>query len=531
MSKPNIQILEQGKTLSQCALWSMIEEYYRTAGPDAWNETPYYPTSNAFIADSYAELIVAFLRDYLPLLDLSQPVYVLEMATGSGALSFLLLNALRDKLAQFPSLQPARLCYVMTDFAERNVVSWETDVGFQPFVEQGMLDFALFAPETQDSVVLRRSGEVLNSETVRNPIIAIANYFFDSIRQDFFQFENGVIREARLTLYRELGDGVDPASKPRLDEIKLQDRFVPVYSNYYRDVELNELLKQYQADLPTGSVLFPIGAFHSLRNLRRLSSEKLLLIASDKGFHSLEYMRGHSLTPYTPHPGSFAYMVNFHALGRYFENTSGKSWHAQEHFSLTTMVGISFVAEHMENLSYAARNLRQRNLIKNGYQLSPLLEHFESREGAPDAELLRIAVACVEFSAYDPWIFGRCGEYLCEGLNEKDYAGEALVRDVLCAVERNIHRRVVGAHEACGYLRRLYFILDDADRCLAINQKTIALFGTERDSFYYPAAIQEMRGPQIFIVCTKLALHVDRGRTRRAADGQGSAGCHDWFAV
>ncbi|MBC8136743.1 MAG: hypothetical protein H8F28_12720, partial [Fibrella sp.] len=34
----------------------------------------------------------------------------------------------------------------------------------------------------------------------------------------------------------------------------------------------------------------------------------------------------------------------------------------------------------------------------------------------------------------------------------------------------------------------------DADRCLAINQKTIALFGTERDSFYYPAAVQEMRG-------------------------------------
>jgi hypothetical protein len=430
MSKTTIQVIEQGRTLSECALWGMIEEYYRTAGPDAWNETPYYPTSNAFLADSYAELIVAFLRDSLPRLDPSKPVYVLEMATGSGALSFLLLTALRDKLSQLPSLRPVRLCYVMTDFAERNVVSWETDPAFQPFVERGELDFAIFAPETQATVTLRHSGTILQSDAVSNPVIAIANYFFDSIRQDFFQFENGVIRESRLTLYREVGEGVDPASPPRLDEIQLKDRFVPVYSNYYKDSELNQLLKQYQVDLPVGSVLFPIGAFHCLANLRKLSNGKLMLIASDKGFHSLEYMRGHSATPYTPHPGSFAYMVNFHALGRYFENQCGKAWHAQENFSLSTMVGLSFDADSLENLAYAANRLRERNLIKNGYHISTLLEHFELCAGCPDEELLRTAVACVELSAYDPWIFGRCGEYLCQGLNERNYASEALARDM-----------------------------------------------------------------------------------------------------
>lgn len=494
MSKPNIQILEQGKTLSQCALWGMIEEYYRTAGPTAWHETPYYPTSNAFLADSYADLIVAFLRDHRPSGDVSQPVYVLEMATGSGALSFLLLTALREKLSRFKSLEPMRVCYVMTDFAERNVVSWESDPAFQPFVEEGMLDFAIFAPETQESLTLRHSKVLLNSETVSNPIIAIANYFFDSIRQDFFQFENGVIRESRLTLYRDLEDGVDPASTPRLDEIKLKDRFVPVYSDYYRDADIDELLKQYQKDLPMGSVMFPIGAFRCLRNLRNLSNEKLCLIASDKGFHNLEYMHGHSSTPYTPHPGSFAYMVNFHALGRYFENHYGQAWHAQENFSLSTMVGVSFGTERWENFSDVARRLQHRNQIKNGYEISMLLGYFRPREDCPDAAQLRIAVACIEFSAYDPWIFAQCGEYLCQGLLESDYASKALVRDLLPAVERNIHRVVVGAQEACGYLRRLYYILGDTDRCLAINEKTIALYGVERDAFYYPAAVQEMRG-------------------------------------
>ncbi len=472
----------------------MIEDYYRTAGPDAWSETPYYPTSNAFIADTYAELIVAFLRDFLPRFDLSEPVYVLEMATGSGALSFLLLTTLREKLAQFESLKPVRLCYVMTDFAERNVVSWESDPAFQPFVEGGMLDFAVFRPETEDTLTLRGSGAVLRCETVANPVVAIANYFFDSIRQDFFQFENGVIRESRLTLFRELGDDTDPARTPRLDEIQLKDRFVPVYGDYYRDEEMDELLKQYRSDLPEGSVLFPVGPLRCLKNLRALSGGRLLLIASDKGFHSLEYMRGHTATPYTPHPGSFAYMVNFHALGRYFGNIGGQAWHAQENFPLSTLVGVTFDAAGLESLSYAARTLRSRDQIRNGYQISLLLGHFAVRDGCPDTELLRIAVSCVELSAHDPWIFGQCGEYLCQGLTQIDYVARESVRTLLLAVERNIHRTVVGAREACGYLRRLYYIVGDAERCLAVNEKTIALYGAERDAYFYPAALQEQRG-------------------------------------
>jgi hypothetical protein len=70
-----IEILEDECVLSNSIIWPMIEEYYGSAGPKAWHETPYYPTSNAFIGETYAQLIVAFLHDMRAAIDPAQPVY------------------------------------------------------------------------------------------------------------------------------------------------------------------------------------------------------------------------------------------------------------------------------------------------------------------------------------------------------------------------------------------------------------------------------------------------------------------------
>lgn len=57
------------------------------------------PHSNAFIARSYAKLILNFLRDGVTAgrVDPGHPVYIVEVGSGSGKFGFLLLKALLEK--------------------------------------------------------------------------------------------------------------------------------------------------------------------------------------------------------------------------------------------------------------------------------------------------------------------------------------------------------------------------------------------------------------------------------------------------
>lgn len=84
-------VVDQEKRLSESIIWRMLENFYDTASISAWNQIPFYPTSNPFIAEAYAELIVSFLKDYRAHFDRNEPVYIIEMASGSGCFSFYLL--------------------------------------------------------------------------------------------------------------------------------------------------------------------------------------------------------------------------------------------------------------------------------------------------------------------------------------------------------------------------------------------------------------------------------------------------------
>src|SRR5438270_8877543 len=94
-------VLEQMQRLSGSILWKLQRGFFHRQGVRAWSQgpVPHYITSNAFIADGYARVVFGFLRDchavtptgenpnFLPL-DLSQPVYIIELGAGSGRFAF-----------------------------------------------------------------------------------------------------------------------------------------------------------------------------------------------------------------------------------------------------------------------------------------------------------------------------------------------------------------------------------------------------------------------------------------------------------
>ena len=57
----------------------------------------------------------------------------------------------------------------MTDFTESNLKYWDTHPALQHYLENGMLDFAIFNMEEDTTLKLRKAGTVLTEGSMINP--------------------------------------------------------------------------------------------------------------------------------------------------------------------------------------------------------------------------------------------------------------------------------------------------------------------------------------------------------------------------
>jgi len=155
--------LEPPTRFSRSLLWRLQRASYQAQGLLAWRTggVPFQITSNPFIARCYADVIAGLVRDLHGAAEPPRrPLQLVELGAGSGRFGFYLVRALcaafeRDGLARLPF----RL--VMTDLVERNLAGWADHPRLRPFVEQGVLDFAVFDAEHPAPLALRVSGEVL----------------------------------------------------------------------------------------------------------------------------------------------------------------------------------------------------------------------------------------------------------------------------------------------------------------------------------------------------------------------------------
>jgi len=76
--------------------------------------------------------------------------------------------------------------YIVTDFSEKNIDYWQNHSFLKPYFDSGVLDCATFDIAKDEKLKLRNSGEVLCAGNLKNPLILIANYTFDSLPQDTF---------------------------------------------------------------------------------------------------------------------------------------------------------------------------------------------------------------------------------------------------------------------------------------------------------------------------------------------------------
>lgn len=324
-------LLEANQRLSSSVLWQLQRTYFERQGIEAWRSgsVPHHITSSPFIADAYARVILGFLRDWsvqkksdYERRDRRQPVHIIELGSGSGRFAYSFLKKFLH-LYRSSVLKAIPIKYVMTDFTESNLEYWRTHPSFLPFINEGLLDFARFDLESDRQIDLLCSGENLSNATLRNPLVVISNYVFDSTPQDAFLAADENLYEIGVTLKDEFESlGPDTFSKV---QVAANDK--PINGNYYDDPKWNRILLDYRNRLADTAFLFPTAALRCIRNLHVLSNGRMLLLSGDRGYSDDEALKlGSGLPAFAVH-GSFSMMVDYQIIGEYCRHLGGQVLH------------------------------------------------------------------------------------------------------------------------------------------------------------------------------------------------------------
>ena len=165
---------------------------------------PFYLTSNPLIAKQFSAVILGYIRDCMRnegrnSIDTSEPFYIFDLGAGSGRLGYLILKHLipmvRDSIS--PDL---RICYVMTDMVESNIEFYKTHPLLEKYVKSGNLDFAFYHHTHKGPLDLICSGEKLEDNKIVNPIALVCTYYFDTVPQDLFKANKGILEEGRISI-------------------------------------------------------------------------------------------------------------------------------------------------------------------------------------------------------------------------------------------------------------------------------------------------------------------------------------------
>lgn len=276
---------DAAQPLSKTRLWQVNEDYFSEMGVRAWSsgEVPFDLTTGPVMARAYSRLVTAFLEDCVAgragAFDPSDPVYIIELAAGTGRLGFEFLNAFDAE-----RFAPIRVVYVLTDLMDSNITFFSNHEKLEPFYRDGRADFARYEIGGDTSLHLVRSDVDLFASPPANPIICIANYAFSDLPQDLYSVIDSVLHQELVELTQlEMGD--DPTPERFFSSLFMATERVPASSAEVGDGMVGRALSAFAAAKGGADCrfLFPVTVLRSIEALLHLSCERLLLLASDRG--------------------------------------------------------------------------------------------------------------------------------------------------------------------------------------------------------------------------------------------------------
>lgn len=312
----------QPKTLfSESLIWQFNRDFYQEKGISAWSDdiVPHHLTSNSSVGRTYASLIYGVLKDLGSMKN--EIVYILDLGAGHGRLGFHILkhlqNLVSDSIEEIPNY-----CYILSDIVEDNLTFLSNHVQLQEFFREGVLDISYYDAIKSEKLYLRKSKKTINPNDLNQPLLAIANYFFDTIPSELFFIHNNVISDCFISINStENPEGMPP--EKLIENMKLTYDKPISHLPLYKESILNEILEEYKGFNSDTHIFFPKKGIDCLTSLKSLSKTGLVLLTMDKGFHELHNLKNKKEPDLVKH-GSFSLWVNYHALSKYCIKQGGR---------------------------------------------------------------------------------------------------------------------------------------------------------------------------------------------------------------
>lgn len=429
------------------------------------------------MAETYADLVIAALVDQPPPCP-EEPIYLLEIGSGTGRLAFNLIRELLRKQSYFPQTRSLKFVMILSDVVEENVRAWEQHRRFAGL--GGAVDFARYAAGSGELFRLRRSGQVL--EKLQNPLFVVANYVFDSLPHDEFKIENGQILECLVDVVPRAVQVHSEKNRLDVRDVELPTTYRPIDpARYYKDPDCTALLQHYAREVKQGAVTIPVASIALLKELRKLGS--LRLLASDRGFTTPDTMCSYPIHPWALHEGCFSFMVNFHAICSLF---AGSLYTTHQFLDgIQTVYCTDEASGEMPHLFYTFRErLDRSNAVNNAASLYKLV-----RDEVTSAALLGF----IRLNLCDPYSLSAVAIKLAPLLKGIRYAEGHDTVQVLEEVWRNDFH-LQGSPNVSFWLGHLYQTLGMFERALEFYAITMERQGEDSTLWTLSGQCQEGLG-------------------------------------
>lgn len=323
MESPSFE-LESIRLFSESGIWQLNHDYYQQEGIGAWqqNVVPHQMTSNSMVGKTYAELILGLLRDRSFQNKTTETVYILELGAGHGRLAFHIIQHLEYLTANLNIKLPP-YCYVISDIAKESLSFFLKHHQLKPFFEQGKVDVCYFDATESKEMELLYAKRKIKTQDLDQPLVLVANYFFDSIPTDLFYVKDKKLSSCLAALHSDKDpEGLDKQDLIQHIDIKFFKEKVD--GPFYEEAIYNEILEDYRNQISESHIFFPKAGFQCLSNLKKLSKQGIMLLSMDKGFHRIEALEKKAAPELILH-GSLSIWVNYHAFDQYCQKQDGKS--------------------------------------------------------------------------------------------------------------------------------------------------------------------------------------------------------------
>jgi tetratricopeptide (TPR) repeat protein len=300
-------VLEDFVPYDQSTAWRIHDAYFADRGIAAWTggDIPFAGTSNSGVALQHARLFVELVRELVESgrLRASEAVDVLEVGSGQGAFALNFIDALAHRCGAAGREIAARLRYVLSDYAPRNLTESTALPGLARLVTEGTIVPALFDLRRPEELTFldeprsKRRGR--GSRPTRGFAAVFLNYICcvsplkvvrsteTGLLEKYVALSVEVADEAEAKVVAEDLAGTSGGALPRPDlldrlEANYEWRRLDLASAFGRSVH-RKLLPALLEKLPRATVNYPWSFVDLLRGLRARLRPGGMFLVSDFG--------------------------------------------------------------------------------------------------------------------------------------------------------------------------------------------------------------------------------------------------------